>query len=232
MKIYIKNFRQYNSRIDVRKNSWFRWQTDLITKPKYIKDLDKNCLCAWVYILSMASIEAKEEINVESHHVEYCGRITWEDFKISCEILQKLDFLEIERTHNAKLDFDRTTLHNITEHNITEHEELPSNKSRKNYDAIQELGSLLKFPEMLASVNPKIQKKWVKVFPMEMIIENLDKAALWLETNSHKAPKKNFAAFYTRWLVKAHEQYRRKLSPKEKSQFNPLARELDEHEKL
>jgi hypothetical protein len=73
---------------------------------------------------------------------------------------------------------------------------------------------------LLDGVHRETQTAWLKAYPnAKWIIHEALKADVWIKANPHKAPKK-FARFFSNWLSRAFEDYRKGLpsnSPHQKT---------------
>lgn len=64
---------------------------------------------------------------------------------------------------------------------------------------------------LFATVKVKTQKAWLEAYPNAgWIIHEALKANVWVSANPHKAPKK-FDRFFSNWLARAFEDYRKNL---------------------
>ena len=178
----------YISIPEVAKKTHFEFDSRIITNTKYLENLDAKCICSLIYIYSICFQENEYEFLVNDKHVDYFSRVSYLDFLNACKILVEYKFIKIS---DEKI------------------EKLKEKKPKKVTGAVVELHSAIKFPEYLVQVTDEIQKKWLKMFPLAMVVDELDKASLWIEANKHKSPKSNYAAFFTRWLVKAYERHRK-----------------------
>lgn len=77
-------------------------------------------------------------------------------------------------------------------------------------------------------IKPDLLRGWIRIYPADFLVEELKKASLWVTANAHKAPKKNYGAFFTRWIGKSWEAHRRKLPGNKASKAHPATLELDE----
>ena len=65
----------------------------------------------------------------------------------------------------------------------------------------------------IEGVKLNTQELWVKTYDdREWIQLELNKANVWISANPQKAPKSQFARFYSSWLGRAWEQHRKGIS--------------------
>ena len=112
-----------------------------------------------------------------------------------------------------------------------ENQKLPSVRPNK----VQSLGAIDEFfgneicKNLLIKTKAQTQKAWISAYPsIPWIIHEMHKANVWISANSHKAPK-NFERFFSSWLSKAFENYRKGLpSNGNKKTFDQLKHERNE----
>lgn len=112
-----------------------------------------------------------------------------------------------------------------------ENQKLPSVRPNK----VQSLGAIDEFSgneicnNLLIKTKAQTQKAWISAYPsVPWIIHEMHKANVWISANSHKAPK-NFERFFSTWLSKAFENYRKGLpSNGNKKTFDQLKHERNE----
>lgn len=64
---------------------------------------------------------------------------------------------------------------------------------------------------MLRDVTQETQKAWIDTFiGIDFVLEELKKANVWILANPKKAPR-DFGRFFSNWLSRAHETYRKGL---------------------
>jgi hypothetical protein len=63
---------------------------------------------------------------------------------------------------------------------------------------------------VLRNTSEAVQKAWLKNYPPEFIVQHVKNADLWMTANTSRAPRTNFGAFFTRWIVKEWERTRLK----------------------
>lgn len=81
-------------------------------------------------------------------------------------------------------------------------------RSKKPIGAIAEFqGSSVK-EELLKNVTQELQKSWIASYPMIDISIELLKSDVWIKANPARAPK-NFGRFFSSWLSRSHESYRK-----------------------
>lgn len=81
-------------------------------------------------------------------------------------------------------------------------------RSKKPIGAIAEFqGSPVK-ENLLKEVTQEVQKCWIAAYPMIDISIELMKADVWIKTHPARAPK-NFGRFFSSWLSRSHENYRK-----------------------
>lgn len=61
---------------------------------------------------------------------------------------------------------------------------------------------------LLSQVTRDTQKAWLKIYPTDLIVEEVKKANIWMVTNPQKRPKQ-FGRFMSNWLSNAYERYRK-----------------------
>lgn len=73
--------------------------------------------------------------------------------------------------------------------------------------------------EQTATVKTKTQESWIKLYgDKKWITDELIKAVAWISNNPNRAPKKNFGQFFSSWLSRSWESYR-------KTNINPPKKE-------
>ena len=65
----------------------------------------------------------------------------------------------------------------------------------------------------LTSVKQETQHLWISTYKNEAwICHELKKAQAWIVENPHKAPKRRIGQFFSNWLARGFEQYRKTLA--------------------
>lgn len=94
----------------------------------------------------------------------------------------------------------------------TQQELLPNSPSRGAAASSRGLVSELAGDEtvelLLSQVTRDTQKAWLKIYPTDLIVEEVKKANIWMVTNPQKRPKQ-FGRFMSNWLSNAYERYRK-----------------------
>lgn len=142
----------------------------------------------------------------------------------------------------------RSKINNLTEANRSEHEANRSETnpltltpspalrintigSNENSFSPEIHASLLPLKEELNATSLKVQASWLKLYSPEFIIDEIRKANIWVASNSHKAPKSQWARFYSGWLLRGWEDQRKRIQPA-KPQNNLLDLDLRKQKEL
>lgn len=82
--------------------------------------------------------------------------------------------------------------------------------------------------ELMAGVSHELQKSWIETYKnVPWIIFELSKCRSYFLSKPEKKPKSRFGVFYTHWLSRGFEQYRKNLSSRGSAQ--PRGNWVEEH---
>jgi hypothetical protein len=79
------------------------------------------------------------------------------------------------------------------------------NKPKKSATKVAPKGAvqeLKEFDKYLKTVTVELQQEWLMRFKLPFIKEEFNKATLWCVSKPAQAPKSNYGAFFTRWLMR------------------------------
>lgn len=97
------------------------------------------------------------------------------------------------------------------------------------HGAIAEFNSNEVCNNLLLKTEASVQKAWIDAYPsVSWITHEMTKANVWIKANPKKAPK-NFGRFFSNWLAKGFENYRKGLpSNSNKKTFGQMKQERNE----
>jgi len=83
----------------------------------------------------------------------------------------------------------------------------------------------------LKKVKIETQSAWLKTYADEVFVKTeLFKACTWIINNSAKAPKKNFGQFFSTWLGRGWETYRKSIPSAQHISRRPTVSEIAENQ--
>lgn len=234
MVITFKNWEKYNPRKDYKNPTWCRLNSDLITHDLW-DALNSDELKCYLALLCLAT---RKHGVLEMTPSTFC-RVTALDFNalISAVIkLEKLQVVEVTRTDHVQITNglvqdlcatnERTNERTPPNKLITTHIDNSFKANNAGEPATQTLPAVAIISELsaleegvLRNTSEKVQRAWLKNYNADFVMQEVRKADLWIVSNSHKAPKTNFAAFFTRWIAKSWEDQRKGFSNKPKKQI-------------
>lgn len=208
--IEILNWDKFNPRKDVKNPSWFAFSNRLIEDSDFF-DFSPIEFKAWIYLLSKASQKASAQFPLSFSHAEKVCQIPKKAMEST---LDKLILLGIctrtsrPRTQSVQTrePTDRQTGHTGQDiHNSTD-----TTEARGATVDVHELFFDPIFEPFIEKVHRKVQDAWFATYPeSDWVVHQMKEAVAWIHANPGKAPKTNYAKFFTSWLSRTWEWKRK-----------------------
>lgn len=96
IKVLIKDWDQYQYRMDVKRASWFRLENSIF-EDTLLFDLGPSEMAVWIYILCQASKQNSQEIVINSNHSSVVARIPEVMLTSTLKKLNEIGILEFSR---------------------------------------------------------------------------------------------------------------------------------------
>ncbi len=214
-KLALINAEQYFKRKDLKSIPWFALPNNLLEHPDFF-DITGDELKAFIWILSVAAKTKKMQFDLDIRHGAYMIRLNEKHFhscikKLNGKRIQVIDFIDDVtnplRTRDESVTNPYRFVPNTTEHN--EHNE--QNTSEPPSGVHEQILNEFNFP-FLTKINDQVKRGWIETYKdLDFIIQEINKAVTWIYANPNKAPKSNFAKFFSNWLARNWEDHRKSL---------------------
>lgn len=109
IEVEVANWEKYNPRSDVKRNSWFRFENDIVTDDRFYTFTHEELL-AYVYVLSTCSKRGAPRIQVNLEHVVRAARISPRAMISALDKLQELEILTADVTDALRARYADVTL--------------------------------------------------------------------------------------------------------------------------
>lgn len=218
--IRIVNYELYRGRSDVKQHSWFRCSNRILEDPDFF-DFSHAEIIAWIYILGLSSQKGSDQVTLNFDHAERVCRIKK---RVLSSALSKLNGKQITYVDDTdalreRNDDDRDPA--AREQNRTERREQnrTEQKTVAPAGADGDVASYLSGDDFispfLGKVPIEVQNAWLGTYAedSEWIKLQIREAVTWIHGNPSKAPRSNFAKFFSGWLGRNWE-WKRKNNPR------------------
>lgn len=210
--VKIRNFAAFKGRKDVEHNSWFRCSNRLLEDPDFF-DFSQAEFLVWIYILSLASQKNSGTIFINFAHAERICRLEKRHVLSGIEKLKEnqLDLIDVTPTVRERYADGTQTC--ATEQDITEQNNTTTGVPVDCAEASAARSAPFADPSIkkfIEKVKVETQEMWISTYAdKEWILAELKKAVTWILANPSKAPKSNYARFFTNWLSRGWEHQRK-----------------------
>lgn len=221
------NSEQYFKRKDLKSIPWFAITNNLLEHPDFF-EISGDELKVFIWILSVAAKTKKMEITLDIRHGAYMIKVNEKCFHSCIEKLKNKRFQIVDNisdvTNQLRIRDEPVTNPNGFVPNTTERTErteqdttkrmAPNGPSSESPSGVHEdLCIEYTFP-FLEKIQIYVQLGWIESYKdISFINQELTKAVTWIYANPSKAPKSQFAKFFSSWLGRAWEHHRKSLAP-------------------
>lgn len=215
IEIGLLRFDEISKRHDIKKPKWFALDNDLFSHPDFFK-LTGDEFKAWIWICSVASKVNKPKIRLDT-----------EVFAHQCKCKESVFHSTIQKLEGKRLSVQIRTdssairtnpsLHNTTDTTLqtlqTEHDTTNTTEARPRSVFVHTSFDTPFLKAFIEKVPEKVQISWFETYPdHEWISLQIKEAVSWIHAEPTKAPKSNFAKFFTSWLSRSWEWKRKNNS--------------------
>lgn len=215
--VLIKGFDQYKGRADVKHNSWFRCSNRLLEDHEFF-NFSHTEIIVWIYLLSVASQKNTGKITVAYSHAETIAKLDRPSVDSAIKKLKKIGAIEVSNSRTLRgryadvTDTCATRQTEQTEHNKHNITDTPEAQPRSGPHDLLEPFKLEMFKKHLSLVPVDVQESWLQTYEKDWIVLQLKEAVTWIYGNKAKAPKSNFATFFSKWLSRSWEWKRKGIA--------------------
>lgn len=211
IQIQVRRWSEYNPRKDFKSPRWFALNNRILEDSDFYQ-FDGDEFKSWIYILCQCSQKNSDSVVINFSHALRVAGIPKKKFQSAISKLQSIEIIQNVQTTNASVHNLYSTLHNKTEQNIT-NRTIQNTTEAASRSAEVQIHEFLNDPftnAFLEKVGIEVQESWVKTYEdAEWIKFQVKEAVGWIFANKSKAPKSNFAKFFTSWLSRSWEWKRK-----------------------
>lgn len=150
---------------------------------------------------------------------------------IQCPLLLDLQDKDFKHATKKRRESDaKNKIKNKDKEEDKDKEAKTTERLKTSADIHQKLNDDFLIP-FLTTVKIETQNAWFKTYDDEAFVKTeLMKACTWIINNSTKAPKKNFGQFFSTWLGRGWEQYRKNIPSTHSFGRKPTISEIAENQ--
>ena len=197
MEIEIPGWEKFNPRSDRTNFTWLRFENKFFENPD-IYDLSDKQKLLYIFILCQASKAGGGKFKLSVNFTADVVGISRQ--KLDTELRLLGDLVSVCR-HNGD-----TMTRTIRDETIRDDTKKPSVSSSAVAEELKGLEYILS-----EKVTLKVQQGWLKVYPADYLCQELKQSQLWLDANPLKNPKSSWSRFFTGWLKRGWENYRKSI---------------------
>jgi len=209
VEIEILKWDTYQPRKDRLNYSWFRFENKFFESAD-IYDLTLRQKLVYVFLLCEASKKGGKTFRTTPNYVGAMLKIKQNEL---VNDLKALSGVGVIRTRDDGIE--TPTEQNRTIQN-KESKDSSSTEPKENLGS-EGQGCLIIFESVRKIISGKVtlnvQNGWLNLYKdVEYICQELISAQIWIDSNTHKAPKSQFSRFFSAWLKRGWERHRKSIS--------------------